>query len=234
MLANAISPVRALKRAAPNMPIVCPGFGDSFVPSMAASFAHPGGSVTGIATNVEGVTGKLIELARDAIPGARAVGFLANPTGASTAENERQIQAAALVHGIKVQIESVKVPGDIDDAFVRLSAVPVQGVIAPPNGLLNAHLNQLVALQGKLRLPLFFTQRLGVEAGGLASYGINAPDNFRRAAAYVDKIIKGAAPGDLPIEFPTKVELVINLKTARLLGLRLPTALVNRADDVIE
>ena len=234
MLANAISPVRVLKRAAPNMPIVCPGFGDSFVPSVAASFAHPGGSVTGIATNVEGLTGKLIELARDAIPGASAIGFLANPTGASTAENERQVQAAALAQGVKVQIESIKVPGDIDDAFARLSATPVQGVIAPPNGLLNASLKQLVALQGKLRLPLFFTQRFGVEAGGLASYGINATDNFRRAATYVDKIIKGAAPGDLPIEFPTKVELVVNLKTARALGLQLPTVLLDRADEVIE
>jgi putative tryptophan/tyrosine transport system substrate-binding protein len=234
MLANAISPVRALKRAAPNIPIVCPGFGDSFVPSLAASFAHPGGSVTGIATIVEGLSGKVIELVRDAIPDAGAVGFLANPTGASTAENERQVQAAALAHGIKVQIESVKAPGDIDEAFAHLSAAPVQAVIVPANGLLNAQLKQLVALQVKLRLPLFFTQRAEVEAGGLASYGIDSTGNYRRAAAYVDKIIKGAAPGDLPIEFPTKVELVINLKTARALGLQLPTALLNRADDVIE
>jgi putative ABC transport system substrate-binding protein len=234
ILANAISPVRVLKRAAPNMPIVCPGFGDSFVPSVAASFAHPGGSVTGIATIVEGLTGKLIELARDAIPGTNAIGFLANPTGASTPENERQVQAAAQAQGIKIQIESVKEPSDIDDAFARLSATPVQGVIAPPNGLLDAHLKQIVALQDKLRLPLFFTQRFGVEAGGLASYGINATDNYRRAATYVDKIIKGAAPGDLPIEFPTKIELVVNLKTARALGLQLPTALINRADEVIE
>ena len=125
-------------------------------------------------------------------------------------------------------------PDDFGGAFRRLGAEAVQAVIVPANGLLNSHLKQIVELSVSLRLPLFFSQRYGVEAGGLASYGINTAENYRRAATYVDKIFKGAKPGDLPIEFPTKLELAINLKAARALGLTLPASLLDRADDIIE
>lgn len=233
-LANAISPVRALRQVASTLPIVCPGFGDSFVPSLAASFAHPGGSVTGVATIVEGVFGKVTELVIDALPRTAKIGFLANPTGASMAEDERQIQSAAHARGIEVQTENVQAPTDLNDAFQRFGAGAVQAVIIPPNGLLNSRLQQIVALAFASKVPLFFSQRPGVEAGGLASYGINPADNYRRSANYVVKIIKGAAPGDLPIEFPTKLELAINLKTAKTLGLTLPATLLDRADKVIE
>jgi putative tryptophan/tyrosine transport system substrate-binding protein len=233
-LANAISPTRALRRIAPTLPIVCPGFGDSFVPSLAASFAHPGGSVTGIATIVEGVFGKLTELAIDAIPRTTKIGFLANPTGASIPEDERQIRSAAQAHGIEVQTENAQAPADLNDAIQRLTAGGVQAIIIPPNGLLNSQLTRIVALALASRLPLFFSARSGVEAGGLASYGINPIENYRLAAIYVVKILKGTAPGDLPIEFPTKLELTVNLKTAKMLGLTLPSSLLDRADEVIE
>jgi putative ABC transport system substrate-binding protein len=233
-LANAISPTRALKRIAPTLPIVCPRFGDSFVPSLAASFAHPGGSVTGIATIVEGLFGKLTELAIDAIPRITKIGFLANPTGASILEDERQIRSAAQARGMQVQTENVQAPDDLSGAFQRLSAGAVQAVIIPPNGLINSQLKQIVALAFASKLPLFFSERNGVEAGGLASYGINPTENYRLAATYVVKILKGAAPGDLPIEFPTKLDLAVNLKTAKTLGLALPSSLLDRADEVIE
>jgi len=110
----------------------------------------------------------------------------------------------------------------------------VQAVIVPPNGLLNSQLQQIVALASAAKLPLFFSLRAGVAAGGLASYGINPASNYLLAAVYVVKIIKGAAPGDLPIEFPTKLELAINLKTAKALGLEIPPTLLARADEVIE
>jgi ABC-type uncharacterized transport system substrate-binding protein len=233
VLASAISPTRAIKRVAPGMPIVCPAFGDSFVPSLAASFARPGGSVTGVASTVEGMFGKLTELALDAIPGTTKIGFLGNPAGASEKENERQIRSAAEARGIELHVELVEKPDDLDGALQRLGEGKVQVVIVPGNGLFYARLTRIVELALALRLPLVFAQRYGVAAGGFASYGINPSETFRRAATYVDKILKGASPGDLPIEFPTKIELVINLKTAKALNLTVPTSLLNRADEVI-
>ena len=234
ILASAVSPTRAMKRVAPDLPIVCPAFSDSFVPSLAASLAHPGGSVTGIASDVEGMFGKLTEVTLDAIPGTAKIGFLANPAGGSMKRFEQQVQSAANARGVEVQIEEVRTIDDFEGAFARLSQGGVRAVIVPANGLLNSGQKRIFELSLPLRLPLIFADRSGVEAGGLASYGVNESENFSRAASYVDKILKGAAPGDLPIEFPTRLELVINLKTAKALGLTVPPALVSRADDTIE
>jgi putative ABC transport system substrate-binding protein len=234
VLATAPSPVRAVKRVAPSLPIVCPALGDAYVPSLAASFAHPGGSVTGLASSVEGLLGKLTELTLDAFPGTTRIGFLANPAGASMALYQQQAQSAAQARAVEVQIEQVEKLDDFDGAFERLGAQKVQAVIVPGNGLLQFGQKRIVELAMALRLPLVFSERGGVMAGGFASYGVNVSENYRRAASYIDKILKGAAPGDLPIEFPTTVELVINLKTAKALGLTVPPALLSRADEVIE
>jgi putative ABC transport system substrate-binding protein len=234
IFADAVSPTRAIKRIAPDLPIVCPAFSDSFVPSLAASFAHPGGSVTGIASDVEGLIGKLTELTLDAIPGSSTIGFLSNPQGGSMARFEQQVQTAAKARGVVVLVEPLEKPGDLDGAMQKFSGEKVTAVIVPANGLLYSIQKQIIAQAMTLRLPLVFAEREGVAAGGLASYGINVADNYRRSAVYVDKILKGAAPGDLPIEFPTNVELIINLKTARTLGLTLPPALLSRADETIE
>jgi putative tryptophan/tyrosine transport system substrate-binding protein len=234
VLASAVSPTRAMKRVAPALPIVCPAFSDSFVPSLAASLAHPAGSVTGVASDVEGLFGKLTEVTLDAIPGTAKIGFLANPAGGSMMRFEQQVQSAANARGVEVQIEEVKKFDDFDGAFQRLSKGGARAVIVPANGLLNSGQNRIIELSLPLHLPLIFADRSGVDAGGLASYGINMSENFSRAAAYVDKILKGTAPGDLPIEFPTKLELVINLRPARMLGLTVPPALLSRADEVIE
>jgi putative ABC transport system substrate-binding protein len=234
VLAVSVSPARAVKRIAPTMPIVCPSFGDAFVPSLAASFAHPGGSVTGIATEVEGLFGKLTELTLDAIPGTTNIGFLANPTGASMPHYEQAVQSAAQARRVEVQVEPVRKLDDFDEAFQRFSDGKVQAIIVPPNGLLSSGLKRIIALSLPLRLPLVFADRDGVDAGGFVSYGVNNFDTYGRAAVYIDKILKGAAPGDLPIEFPTKLGLVINLRSARALGLTVPPALLSRADEVIE
>jgi ABC-type uncharacterized transport system substrate-binding protein len=234
VLAASVSPARAVKRIAPTMPIVCPTFGDAFVPSLAASFAHPGGSVTGIATEVEGLFGKLTELTLDTIPGTTKIGFLANPTGASMPHYEQAVQSAAQARGVEVLIEPVRKLDDFDGAFQRFSDGKVQAIIVPPNGLLSSGLKRIIALSLPLRLPLVFADRVGVDAGGFASYGVNNFETYGRAAVYIDKILKGVAPGDLPIEFPTKLELVINLKSARALGLTVPPALLSRADEVVE
>jgi putative ABC transport system substrate-binding protein len=234
VLATAVSPTRAMKRIAPALPIVCPAFSDSFVPSLATSLAHPGGSVTGIASDVEGMFGKLTEVTLDAMPGTAKIGFLANPAGGSMKRFEQQVQAAANARGVEVQIEEVKTANDFEGAFQRLSEGGVRAVIVPANGLLNSAQKRIFELSWPLRLPLIFADRSGVEAGGLASYGVNISENFSRAATYIDKILKGAAPGDLPIEFSTRLELVINLKTAKALGLTVPPALLSRADEAIE
>jgi putative ABC transport system substrate-binding protein len=234
VLASAPSPTRALKGAASALPIVCPSLSDSFVPSLAASFSHPGGSVTGIASDVEGLIGKLVELALDAIPGTTRVGFLANPAGASMARFAQQVRSTAEARRVAFSIENVEKIDDLDGAFQRLGEKKVQAAIVPANGMLQAGRPRIIELSLAMRLPLIFAQLDGVRAGGLASYGIKASESYRRAAFYVDKIVKGAAPGDIPIEFPTHIELVINLKTAKTLGLAIPPTLLARADEVIE
>jgi putative tryptophan/tyrosine transport system substrate-binding protein len=223
-----------MKRASPALPIVCPSFSDAFIPDLAESFARPGGSVTGIATDVEGLIGKLTELTLDVIPGATKIGFLANPAGGSMARFEQQVRSAAQARGVAVRIEHVEKVDDFDGAFKQFSVEKVQAAIVPANGLLSSGRQRIIELGLAFRLPLIFAQRDGVDAGGLASYGINIAENYRQAAIYVDKILKGAAPGNLPIEFPSKVELVINLKAAKALGLTVPPALVTRADEVVE
>ena len=222
VLTDAPSATMAVKGIAPSLPIVSLAFNDTLVPSLAASFAHPGGSVTGIAADVEGLFGKLTELTLDAIPGTTRIGFLSNPAGASTARFEQQIRAAAQARGVEVRTEQVEKLDDFDGAFQRLSGAKVQAIIVPRNGLLNSGQKRLVELAMALRVPLIFATRKGAEAGGLASYGVNQAEDFRRGAIYIDKILKGAAPGDLPIEFSTKLELVINLKTAKALGISVP------------
>jgi putative ABC transport system substrate-binding protein len=234
VLATAVTPTRVMNRIAPAMPIVCPAFSDSFVPSLATSFARPGGNVTGIATDVEALIGKLAELAIDAIPNMTKIGFLSNPAGGSMPRFEQQVRAAAKARGIEVQIAHAERLDDIPGALQQLRDGNIQAVIVPTNGLLNSAQKRIVELATALRLPLIFGTREGAMSGGLASYGINTTENYRRAAAYVDKILKGAAPGDLPIEFPTKIELVVNLKTAKALGLTVPTILIDRANEVIE
>jgi putative ABC transport system substrate-binding protein len=234
VVANAVSPTRAVKRIAPSLPIVCPSFSDAFVPDLAASFAHPGGSVTGIATDVEGLIGKLTELTLDALPGTTMIGFLANPAGGSMGRFEQQVQSAANAHGVAVEIVEVQKVDDFDHAFDQFGERKVQAVIVPANGLLQTGERRIIALAMDKHLPLVFSTFQSVAAGGFASYGVDATAIYRRTAVYVDKILKGAAPGDLPIEFPTKLELVINLKTAKALGLTVPSALLDRADQVIE
>jgi putative ABC transport system substrate-binding protein len=231
---DAPSPTRAINRAAPNLPIVCVGFGETYIPSLAASFAHPGGSVTGIATDVEGIFGKLIELTIDAIPGIRRIGFLSNPAGASMAFFEQSVQQAVDGRGVEIHIERVSQIADLDEALRKLGEAKVQAIIVPPNGLLTSGRKRILELSSALRLPLIFQERDGVEDGGFASYGVDYTESYRRAATFIDKILRGAAPGDLPIEFSTKIERVINLKTAKTLGLTVPPALLDRADEVIE
>jgi putative ABC transport system substrate-binding protein len=228
------SAARALKSVAPTLPIVCLALTDALIPDLIASYARPAGTVTGMAQSVEGVTGKLVEVALEIIPGAVRIGFLSNPAGASMRLFAQIVDTAAGARGIAVLTEDVSTAGQLAPAFDRFRRQGTQAVIVPANGLFRVQRAQLAQLALAARLPTISAERQYVEAGLLASYGVNEGENYRRAAGYVDRILKGAKPGDLPVEFPTRVELTINLRTAKALGVDLPPTFVTRADEVIE
>jgi len=233
-MADSPSPAIALNSVAPDLPIVCPRLSDAVVPGLAASYSRPGGSVTGISQTVEGLPSKQVELALEAVPGAVRIGFLVNPAGASMSFFAQEIAAAARARGVAVLSQEVRTPDDLAPAFDGFARQQAQAVIIPQNGLFVTQVTRIVQLALAARLPTIFAFHRDVTAGGLVSYGIDEQENSRHAAVYVDKILKGAKPRDLPIEFPTKLTLVVNLKTAKALGLTIPPTLLARADEVIE
>src|SRR6516162_9613782 len=234
LVASAPSAAIAFKGAAPTLPIVCLGLTDAGIPHLFASYARPGGNVTGMAQSVEGVTGKLVDVALEVIPGARRIGFLSNPEGASMRLFVQSVDAAARARGMSMLTEEATTGRELASAFGRFGKQGVQVAIVPVNGLFFSQSTQIAQLALAARLPTVAADRPYVEAGLLASYGIDQRESYRRGASYVDRILKGAKAGDLPIEFPTRIELTINLKTAKALGLDLPPTLVTRADEVIE
>jgi len=228
------SAARALKNIAPAAPIVCLALTDALIPDLIASYARPGGNVTGVAHSVESLTGKLVEVVMDIIPSTVRIGFLSNPTGASMTFFAQRVEAAARARAIAVLTEQAADSSELSSAFNRFGTQKVQSVIVPANGLFRTQSEQIAQLALASRLPTISSERSYVEAGLLASYGVNAAETYRRGASYVDRILKGAKPSDLPIEFPTRVDLTINLKTAKALGIDIPPSLVTRADEVIE
>jgi len=227
------SGARAVKSLAPNLPIVCPVLTDR-LPDLFTSYARPGGSVTGVASIVDGLSARLVGVLQEIIPGIIKIGLLVNPAGANRAFVSEQIVLAARDGGITVLIEEARYPEQLIPALDRIVAARAQFVIVPPNGMFINQRNSIIQHAISVRLPTLFQQRQDVEAGGLMSYGVNETEGSFRAATFVDKILRGARPADLPIEFPTKIELVINVTTAKTLGLSIPAALIARADEVIE
>ncbi|HXQ49564.1 MAG TPA: ABC transporter substrate-binding protein [Stellaceae bacterium] len=234
ILAQSPSAAVAANSVAPSVPIVCPILTPALIPRLAASYAHPGGSVTGLSQLVDRMFGKLVELTRDAIPGVARIGLLVNPSSPDAGPATQEITSAAQASGIEIVIAEASTIDEVRASLQRLVGAKVQALIVPGNGLFNSVRPLLLELTMASHVPLVFQDRSGIEAGGLASYGVKFDENFRRAAGYIDKILKGASPGDLPIEFPTRFELVINLKTAKALGLTIPPSLIVRADRVIE
>ncbi len=198
----------------------------------AASLTRPGGNITGVASLPAEVLGKRLELLKAAVPGLSRVGVL---WGADfdprTAE---ELEAAARALGLELLRFEARDPKDLDDAVGAAAKARVGALLVPGSPMFVQHRGQIADLVAKHRLPSISLWRQLAEAGLLMTYGPNLADEFRRAAAYVDRILKGAKPGDLPIEYPTKYELVINLKTAKALGLTIPQSLLLRADEVIE
>jgi len=197
---------------------------------------RPGGNVTGLSGIVAPeITGKRLQLLKEAVPRASRVAVFWNPDLPQNAPFWKAIQEAAPKLGVTLLSVEVRAPGEIESAFTRIKRERAQALIVIPDALALSPLRaEIPALAAKNRLPAIYGFREVVDAGGLMSYGVSLPDLFRRAATYVDRIFKGAKPGDLPVEQPTKFELIINLKAAKTIGLTIPRSFLLRADQVIE
>ena len=224
---------RAARQAAPTVPIVLV-WGDPVAGGLAKSLARPGGNVTGMATLNQDTSPKLLELLLAVVPGPSRVAVLANPTFPSYAAGLKNLQNAA--RQLKVDLLPIEArnAGEIDSGFARIAREKVRAVVVLGDPLIFAQRIQIADLALKYGVASVYPVKEHVDAGGLMSYGVNLADNFRRAAAYVDKIFKGEKPGDLPIQQATTLELVINLKVAKALGLTIPQSVLLRADRVIE
>jgi ABC-type uncharacterized transport system substrate-binding protein len=224
----------AAKQATSSIPIVTATGGDLVELGLVASLARPGGNVTGVISLIGPLTSKRMELLKQVIPRASRVAILRDPVNRSSAASLRDAESAAKSLGVVVQGVDVRSPRDLDAAFLAMKRARADAVIFGENTRFIADRRHIAELAVLHRLPMMTPAKEYAEAGGLLSYGTDYPDLFRRAATFVDKILKGAKPGDLPVEQPTKFELVINLKTARALGLTIPPSLLQRADQVIE
>ena len=232
IVAAGTPPVAAARRATNSIPIVFVASIDPIATGLAVSLARPGGNVTGLAAIHADLMGKRLELLREMVPTLTRLALVGQDVNPGNAEYLRQADAAARNLGIAVQHVTVRGPDDFDRAFK--AALGANALIQLDDVLFTSHRKQVVELAVKHHLPAIYGFREFPEAGGLMSYGPDLPDLYRRAAGHIDRILKGARPGDLPIEEPTKFELVINLKTAKALGLTIPPSLLARADQVIE
>ena len=224
---------RAVKGTTKMIPIVITGGSDPVGAGLVASLAQPGGNITGLTAIAAELAGKRLELLKETLPRLTRFGVLWNPTDQGSAQGLKEIEIAAPTLGLEVQSLQVRSPSNFESAFKAAIASQARAFQVLGSALINSHRNRIVEFATKNRLPTMFAEAADVEAGGLMSYGPNAPDLYRRAATYVDKILKGAKPADLPVEQPTKFEFVINLKTAKQIGLTIPPNVLARADRVI-
>jgi putative ABC transport system substrate-binding protein len=227
----------AARRATKTVPIVFAASGDPVGSGLVTSLARPGGNMTGTSSLTPELAGKCLQLLKQAVPGVSRVAVLWEP-GAMGERTEKDMlkgaEVAAQALGVRVQFVGAKGPADLDRVFSEMTGARAGALIVLPSIVLSNERRRLVELAAKNRLPAVYPWREAVDAGGLMSYGPNNADIFRRTATYVDRILKGAQPGDLPVEQPTKFELVINLKTATGLGLTIPQSVLARADQVIQ
>jgi len=224
-------------QATRTLPIVFASVADPVASGVVTSLARPGGNVTGLSSLGPELVGKRLELLTQAVPGVSRVAVLWFPGALGERTDKdmlKEAEAAERALGLRLQVVEARGPADIDRAFLDMTRAHAGALTVLPSNLFLREHRRLVDLAAKNRLPAVYTSREYVDAGGLMSYGPNGADLFRRAATYVDKILKGAKPGDLPVEQPTKFELVINLKTAKALGLTIPQSVLAHAYEVIQ
>jgi putative ABC transport system substrate-binding protein len=234
ILATSVVCAVAAKNATSTIPIVTPALADAVHLGLVVSDNRPGGNVTGITPYVDGLPAKQLELAREIVPGAARVGILRNLNDPKAPPQQQELEGAGRTLGIKVLVRDVRTPADVDSSITGLANESVDVVIVLQTNTLISERRQIAMLMAAHRLPAVYGYREHVDAGGLISYGVDLKWCWHRAATFVHKIMSGAAAGDLPVEFPTTLELVINLKTAKALGLDVSPTLLARADEVIE
>ena len=234
MVTTGTPAVQAIKRASATIPIVFAVISHPVENGIVASFARPGGNVTGLTILTEELSGKRLELLKETVPNVTRIGVLSDLTNPTQALEWKEILSAAQVLGVKLQSLELRSSNDFDSAFKEALRKRAQALITLPQPLMNSHRNLIVGFAAKNKLPAIYPAPEFTDAGGLMYYGPVYTELFRRAATYVDKILKGTKPADLPVEQPTKFELVINLKTAKALGLTIPPVVMMRAQKVIK
>jgi putative ABC transport system substrate-binding protein len=225
--------LKAAAKATSTIPIVMRTGGDPVKAGLVASLARPAGNITGVFARSVELSGKRLELIAEVSPGIRRIASLTASSNFEATNEYKDLEAAARVLGMKLQILWAKDPDTIDSAFAAMTKERVQALLQIPHALYSQHGARILTHATKNRLPSIYSHSVDVENGGLLSYGVNYTAEYRRTAFYVDKILKGAKPADLPVEQPTKFELVINLKTAKQIGLTIPPNALARADRVI-
>ncbi len=237
IVASSTAAALAAKEVTSVVPIVFATVPDPVASGLVASLARPGGNVTGLSNLNADLVGKCLEYLTQAVPGVNRVAVLWQP-GAFGERTEKQMLKAAEVAagtlGIQLKFVEARAPADIDKAFADITGAGVDALTVLVSGMLLGERKRIVDFAAQRRLPAIYTFRELVDAGGLMSYGVSLADLFRRAASYVDKILKGAKPAELPVEQPIKHEFVVNLKTAKALGLTVPPTIIARADEVVE
>ena len=233
IVTSATEAVVAAKQATSVIPIVIAAARDPVGTGLVASLARPGGNVTGLSIQQTDVAAKRLELLREIVPGLRRLAILGNVSGPAVVLDMREAEAAARTLGMEVITSEIRRGEDIAPAFAALKG-RAEALYLPIDPLVNTHRFRINTLTLAARLPTVHTSREWVEVGGLMSYGANVTDLFRRSANYVDKILRGTKPGDIPVEQPSKFDLIINLTTARALDLSVPESFLLRADEVIE
>ena len=232
---NAMS-AQAIRRATSTIPIVVVLF-DSIAYGLVTNLAHPGGNITGLTSMTVELRAKRLQLLKETIPRLARVAVLWNPTNTPKTHQKQfveDLQADARSLSIEMKFVVAQAPGSFEAAFSAIRQARAQALYLIENALFYVHRITLAKLASKARLPTIYGTRVFADSGGLMSYGADYADQVRRAAGYIDKILKGTKPGDLPIEQPTKFELVVNLKTAKALGITIPQSILLRADEVIK
>ncbi len=234
ILAAGTSTVGPLQQATRTVPIVFAQVTDPVGAGFVDSLARPGGNATGFTLSEYGISGKWLELLKEIAPRVTRVAVLRDPAMAAGSGQLGAIQSVAPSFGVELSPVDVRDAGEIERAVAAFARASNGGLIVTASGLAIVHRDLIIALAARHRLPAVYFARFFVTGGGLISYGPDPIDQYRRAAGYVDRILKGEKPADLPVQAPTKYELVINLKTAKALGLEVPPTLLARADEVIE